>query len=43
MTSVVHDYPQEIGQYHMRIADGVATLLQIQGLCSKIFLLAGHK
>ena len=30
---------QEIGNYHMRIADGVATLLQIQALCSQVYLI----
>jgi replication factor C subunit 2/4 len=34
------DVIKEVGQYHMRIADGVTTLLQIHGLCSRIFLIA---
>lgn len=33
------DVIKEIGNYHMRIADGVATLLQIQALCSQVYLI----
>jgi hypothetical protein len=40
LSSVVVCGRQEIGQTHMRIADGVTTLLQIQGLCCRLLMRA---